>query len=570
MLNLIDKIIFFGYLFALGIAAFIVGRRQKNAADYYVGSRKISFLFISISILATQTSVNSILGIPSYVKKHSIAWLMYEMALPLSVIVGCWLLIPVFRNLNVTSIYSYIEVRFSAKAKLLMSGIFLISRSVATGCGTYAAAEVISIITEFSIPVSIIILGCSTITLDLIGGMAFLVKSDTLQMIVLIAGVVICGVHGVSMTPGGLSGTFKEFPKEKLHALDFGSGFGTSDGFHFWSMLFGCFILYISYYTCDQSQTQRMLSSKSTSDSRKSLFINGFVRFIMTAGYCFLGVIMYGVYVTNEKFKDLVDNSDMQDGIVPIFINNFIATGQRGIILAGMVAASLTSLDAALQAVSACTMTDFFGIQDETAKIEAEINDNDITQPLNAASDDKLNDHEIGESDESARKGKRNLLLSRLCTLTWGIIICCFALLFQHSAQTVVEGVNAVGSVFYGIVLSPFLLGILFQFVEATGVIWGITIGTILNCCIALLPMFVDFFSFLKMDWAWWNVTGFVFTSVVTLIVSSMCPQKKNIESYTIKNEKLMEPSSKWNIAYGTLFLYFCFILFILFRLTAI
>jgi len=130
-----------------------------------------------------------------------------------------------------------------------------------------------------SFELSVIMLAVITIVYDSIGGIKAVIASDVIQMAVLFSGVLIIGYYAVDMM-GGFGAVFEFADKSRLTTVDFGH-FGLGDGktFSFWPMLFGGLFLYVSYYGCDQTQVQRELSSSGIDDSRKSLFMNGLLRF---------------------------------------------------------------------------------------------------------------------------------------------------------------------------------------------------------------------------------------------------------------------------------------------------
>ncbi len=142
-MNSLDWFIIVIYLFGMIGLSVYLGRGQSNEEDYFVGGRKLSWWSVGISTMATQTSAISFISIPAFValkEGGGLTWLQYELAVPLAIILVMVFLIPFFRRLKLVSVYEYLEWRFGPSVRYLVSGVFLVSRGLATGVGVYASA----------------------------------------------------------------------------------------------------------------------------------------------------------------------------------------------------------------------------------------------------------------------------------------------------------------------------------------------------------------------------------------------------------------------------------------------
>ncbi len=149
-------------------------------------------------------------------------------------------------------------------------------------------------------------------------------------------------------------------PPDRLHILDIGShGFGDGNDFSFWVLVIGGFFLYASYYGCDQSQIQREMSVRSVSDVRKSLMFNGVFRFPLVVMYCTMGIFIGAFAIKNREFMSLIPK-DKVDYLVPFFVLNFLPHGIIGFIVISVLAAFMSSLDSAINSLSAATMRDIY------------------------------------------------------------------------------------------------------------------------------------------------------------------------------------------------------------------
>ena len=388
----------------IGLSVFL-GRRQSNQEDYYVGGRKLPWWAVGISTMATQTSAISFISIPAFVALAplgGLTLLQYEMSVPLAMIVVMAFLLPFFRKLELVSVYEYLEMRFGPSVRYLVSTVFLISRALATGVGVYAIAIVLSVCLGTPLWLNILIIGIVTIIYDTIGGMAAVVYSDVIQMVILLNGVALCIIYATNSV-GGFGVIVASFPAERCKTIDLST---------FWGFLVGGFFLYISYYGTDQSQVQRELSVPSMDDTRRSLLFNGFARFPLTICYIIMGVAVGAVFVHFPDLRESVP-ADHLDYLVPQFILLHIPTGVRALLFAAILAAAMSSLDSAINSLSASTMRDF------------------VERGRNLSE-------------------RRILLLSRLTTVLWGLAITGFAFLVGNISSTVLEGINKIGSAFYG------------------------------------------------------------------------------------------------------------------------
>lgn len=520
-MNILDWIVIGTYLAGMIGLGGVLGRKQANEEDYYVGGRKLSWWAIGISTMATQTSAISFISKPAFVALRpggGLTWLQYELALPLSILIVLLVLAPFFRKLQLVSIYEYLELRFSASIRYLVSFIFLVSRGLAAGVVIYTTAIVLSVCLQIPLGLTILIIGVVTIIYDTLGGMPAVVYSDVIQMIILFSGLLLSIFYAVENS-GGLEAVVSAFPAERMNALDLSSGLG--DGAHvpFWGFLIGGFFLFTSYYGTDQSQAQRQLSAESISAVKKSLIFNGFFRFPLTCLYMLLGIAVWAVYQSSPELRAAVPESQ-PDYLIPQYFLLYLPPGIRGLLFAAILAAAMSSLDSVLNSLSAATMRDFV-----------------------------------------KTKGQRlanRLRLGKMVTIAWGGIITGFAFLIGGISETVIETINIIGSVFYGPILAAFLLGILSRRINSAGIFAGIFAGVGSNL---ILWKFAP-----GIHWMWWNVFGCIIAVVLAYFVSlvKMEPLSPEIEKYTLRRHHIVSGERPWLPVYLALVLYFIVILMLL------
>ena len=521
-MNSLDWFIILVYLCTMIGLSIYLGRGQSNEEDYFVGGRKLSWWAVGLSTMATQTSAISFISIPAFValkEGGGLTWLQYELAVPLAIILVMAFLIPFFRKLELISVYEYLEWRFGSSVRYLVSGVFLISRGLATGVGIYASAIILAICLGIPLWLTILIIGVVTVIYDTIGGITAVVYSDVIQMGVLITGIVVCIIFAAEIV-GGLDDVWASFPEARRLAIDSSTGLKDAGAsVPFWAFFIGGIFLYTSYYGTDQSQVQRELSAATTADTKKSLLLNGFARFPLTALYVLLGMVMLAVFQNSPELNERVPYNK-PDYLVPQFILLYLPQGLRALIFASLLSAAMSSLDSALNSLSASTVHDFIAPRLKTRK--------------------------------------RLLLISKLTTVSWGILITGFAFLVGNISETVIESINKIGSAFYGPILAAFIVGVLSSKASARSITAGILAGVGFNLFLWLaIP---------GVYWMWWNLTGFLAAAGLSYVVSLLGPfsQSKDISQYVLRESDLLKEERHWWPVYVVLILYFSLMLTIL------
>ncbi len=512
------------YGIAMIALSIYLGRGQRSMDDYYVGGRNLPWWAVGISTMATQTSAVSFLSIPAFVALKpggGLTWLQFELAVPLAMIAVSMLLLPFFRELKLISIYEYLELRFGPAVRTLVAGVFLVSRALGTGIGLYASAIVLTVVLGLPIWITIIAMGVLTIVYDTIGGMRAVVWSDVIQSLILLTGIGLCIGYALGRL-GGLGEVFAGLADDRLRAIDPSLGLSDASGVPFWGFLVGGLCLYMAYYGADQSQVQRELSTRSIADTRRSLYLNGFARFPLTIGYIFMGLVLAAVLAGSPELQARVP-ADNLDFLVPAFIVDSLPAGVRGLLIAALLAASMSSLDSALNALSAATMRDF------VERWRAHLG-----RPLSRG---------------------QSLALGRVTTVFWGLAVIGFAFLLGGISDTVIEAINKIGSAFYGPILAAFLVGVLSSRATGPGIIAGILAGVGCNLWLWALAG--------GLHWMWWNFTGLLVAAAVCWLASRLGPgpRAEQVRLYTLRGSGFLAREGLWQPAYRWLLLYFLFLL---------
>jgi SSS family transporter len=476
-MNTLDYIIVAVYsLGFLGLGYYF--QDQKDGKDYFLGGKSFGWLPLGLSIMATQLSAISFISAPAFVGMRAnggMEWLTYEFGVPLAMIFLMVVLIPPLYKSGVVSIYEYLERRFDASSRLLLSAVFLVNRGFSTAIMVYTISIILESVLGISFWSTLLIIGVITLIYSFQGGMKAVVYGDMIQMIILFFGIIACMGYGLHYL-GGWDNFIANVDQTRLDAVDFNSyGFSQGEEFGFWPMLLGGFFLYVSYYGTDQSQAQRMLSAKDMNTVKKTLLFNGLVRFPVTLTYCVMGLIIGTLAFTTPEFLAKIPEGK-PDRMIPIFISDYLPHGMIGLLIVAILSAAMSSLSSTINSLSAVTMEDFI---DRGKKMDSQ----------------------------------QYMRISRLTALFWGVVCILLAAVAGNIADTVIEAINKIGSIFYGPILAIFLLAIMTKKTHALGANIGLLTGVLLN--IALMQFAGD-----QIFWIWWNVIGTVVTFIVGFGVS--------------------------------------------------
>lgn len=464
------------YLAAMLLLAFWLGRDQGSRRDYYLAGGQLPSWALAVSIIATQCSTNSLLGAPAFVgfvDGGGLIWLQYELAVPLAMLALAVIFLPVFRAQPI-SIYAFLEERLGRPVRLTASGCFLFFRGVATGVTIYGVGSVLALIAGIDFVSAVLLLMAVTIAYDVMGGMKAVVVSDVLQMGLLLIAV---AVSLLWLSPelkqhwGALA--------QRSDSVNLDWGIAGNGNYGLWPMLFGGFFLYMAYYGCDQSQAQRLLSAASERSLYRILILNGLLRFPLVLAYCLLGLGLAAYAISQPEFLatlPLTASGQPNVNLVfPAFVLREFAPGLAGLAIVGLFAAAMSSIDSALNSLSASTVEDF------------------IPHP-------------------ATRTERREFWLAKIVTLAWGLFAVALSFSVEHIAPTVLEAINKVGSMANGPLLALFVLALLRPGSGAAGALSGFIAGLLANGALWIFAPGVS--------WLWWNLTGFAVAIVVANVVA--------------------------------------------------
>lgn len=475
-MNYLDYIIVGGYMLGLlYMGSAVAGDGSKQS--YFLGGRSFSWGPLTLSTMATQLSAISFISAPGFVglrEGGGMTWLGFEFGVPLAMLVLMTTVIPALYKSGVVSIYEFLEKRFGVSTRVLLSIVFQISRAFATGIMVYILAIILESVLDISYLQTIIIIGVVTIIYSSQGGMKAVVWGDVIQMIMITVGLLICLGFGLYHI-GGWNEFITHVDHSRLVAVNFDSLGFDGDEFGFWPLVFGGAFLYASYYGCDQTQVQRAMSAKNEHTLRQMLLANGLARFPITLLYCFLGLLIGTFALLTPEFLASIPEGQ-PDRMMPIFIRDYLPNGVIGILVIAIFSAAMSSLSSTINSLTAVSMEDL------------------VTRVWSDLSD------------------KAYGWVSKLVSVIWGVLVMVLSLFAGDIADTIIEAINKVGSVFYGPIFALFVVAIFVNSVNVVGANVGLLSGVFLN--VYLWQFHPEIF------WLWWNLFGFVVTLVVGIMVS--------------------------------------------------
>lgn len=483
--TLIDTVVLIAYIGLIVWIGSRFGKDQKNPEDYFLGGRKIPGWAIGLSVMATQASAITFIGAPGWGFEGGLERLVTFINVPLAMIVLILVFVPVFHRAGIYSIYELLERRFGPATRTLSALLFLVARGLATGVVLYAPALVLAVVTGWSVNLTIIIMAVLAIGYTVLGGISAVIWTDVIQMFVLWAGALLSVFLLITSLPDGW-GDVIDFgvTSGMFNAIDF--SFDPSVTYSLWAGLFGGFFLHVAYFGTDQSQIQRVLSSPSVLDAQRSLLIGGYLLIPQMLLFLLIGVILATYY----QQHGLTPPDDLNE-LLPRYVVNSFPVGMAGLVIAGVFAAAMSSLDSALNSLSAVSVRDFYSR---------------YIKP--------------GASDEHYLKA------SRWATVFWGVYATLFAF-FAGNLGPVIEAVNQIGSWFYGALLGTFLLAIFSHRSNARGAVSGLVVGMLSVWAVS---------SLMDVSWLYNNTIGVAVSVSVGYVVSltSAAPTAEQLHDVTM------------------------------------
>ncbi len=538
-------------------------RTTKNLEGYFLSNRSMPWYLVLLSIMGTQASAITFLSAPGQAFTDGMRFVQYYFGLPIAMVVVSITFVPLFSRLKVYTAYEYLEQRFDGKTRLFTSFLFLLSRGLSTGISIYAPSIILSSLLGWDIFYTNMVMGGLLIIYTVSGGAKAVAYTQKLQLIIIFIGMIMVGYMVVHLLPTGIG--FTDALKisgttGKMNIITTGftkNGFDWKDKYNIISGIIGGFFLALSYFGTDQSQVGRYLTAKDTTESRLGLLMNGIVKVPMQFLILLLGVLLFSFYqfkqqpiffnsaqqekllqsnkkdsavllekefviVSDEKQKALatfkqnelvskqkiqslnlqsdtlrkqykglikrsgIEGDDNDTNYIFIrFVVDYLPKGMVGLLIAIIFLAAWGSIAAALNSLASATMIDFHK-RFENKNVH-------------------LSKKQQGFSDYT---------LSKIYTLAWGVFSVMIAE-FAIGMGSLIEAVNILGSLFYGVILGIFLVGFYFKKIQSNPVFIAAIISELLVITIFIL----DKKGIIGLGFLWLNVIGALLVVGLSLLL---------------------------------------------------
>jgi SSS family transporter len=459
----------------------------RSLRSYFLADKSIPWWAIALSIVSAETSTLTIISIPGVAFAGDFGFLQIVIGYMLGRVVVAMIFLPKYFQGEMLTAYQLIDRRFGHTLHKVTAGLFLLTRAAAEGVRVFAVSIVVGIAIGTRDVLSIGIISALTLLYTFEGGMAAVIWTDVVQMLIYIGGTVVAistlGTH----VPGGWSQIHAVAAAAgKFHLLHF--ALNLSETYTFWAGVLGGTFLTMASHGTDQLMVQRLLAARNLRESRIALLSSGAVIFLQFTLFLLIGA---GLYVFYGLHPAVFASGDR---IFPTFIVREMPIGVAGLLIAAILAAAMSNLSAALNSLSSTTVVDFYMHWRPTAD------------------------------------GRERMMISRSSTVVWAFVLFAVAVYSVHAGGKghVVEVGLSIASVAYGALLGVFLLGTLTRYASQTGAIVGMICGFALNLLLwlhpaplALGPVIVPHVAF-----TWYVLIGSIVTFAIGSVASVVFPAK--------------------------------------------
>ncbi len=537
----------------VGIAAYGAWhtRHTDHLDTYLKGSKTTRWGTIGISVMATQASAITFLSIPGQGFESGIGFVQNYFGLPLALIIVSAVFLPIYRRLGVYTAYEFLGSRFDAKTRLLGASLFLLQRGLAAGVTIYAPAIILATVLGWRLDLTIIGTGLLVIVYTVTGGSEAVNLTQKWQMGIIFGGMMTAFLILLARLPAGLGfGGAAHIAGAigKLQAVDF--SLNPDRRYTLWTGIFGGLFLSLSYFGTDQSQVQRYIGGAALREGRLGLMFNALFKIPMQFSILLLGALLFVFYqfhpapvfynrvewqqhaggsnsavfrALEEKYATL--HAVAQDKIrawldVRERDNTAAECSARAAMLSAQEAADAVRKDAkaALLAADPLAKTkdsDYVFIGFILDQLPHGVIGLLIAVMIAAALGSKAGElNALGTTTTidlwrhfrplAAHDEARNVHVAKWFTAFWGIVAVAFAL-FAGFAENLIEAINIIGSIFYGVVLGIFLVAFFLKQVSGTAVFWAAVAAQTLIFALYLLR---HRFPVLDISYLWYNLIG--------------------------------------------------------------
>ncbi|MHC4253497.1 MAG: sodium:solute symporter family protein, partial [Planctomycetota bacterium] len=344
------------YLASLVAMGAYFSTREKSTDDFFKAGGRIPWWAAGLSIFGTQLSAITFMAIPA--KSFATDWTWFVMNVTIIAIAPLivFLFLPFYRRLNVTTAYEYIERRFNVVVRLVASAMFILFQFARIGIVLYLPSIALSVVTGVDIWICITVMGLLSIAYTVMGGIEAVIWTDVVQVFVLLGGAILVLFMIPGHVEGGLGGMFAlASDAEKLRMFDFHFGLRSPT---LWVLVLGGLGANLISYGSDQAVIQRYLTTSDEREAAKGIWTNAVLTIPASIIFFSLGTALFAFFKSNPDA--LGPTMQKADAIFPWFIVTQLPAGLAGLLIAGVFAAAMSSLDSSMNSVATAFTTDFY------------------------------------------------------------------------------------------------------------------------------------------------------------------------------------------------------------------
>ena len=564
-MSALDYLVLIGTMVGIALYGIWKTRGRRDLKTYLKGDGQTPWFVIGLSVMATQASAITFLSTPGQGFQGGLGFVQIYFGMSIALIIIAAVFLPILRRLGVYTVYEFLGKRFDAKTRLLGAALFLLQRGLGAGLTIYAPAIVLATVFGWPLGPTIICSGLLVIVYTVAGGSDAVTLTQKYQIAIIFAGMITAFCLVVIKLPAGLSlpdaftlaGHF-----HKLQAVNFSPDL--HERYTIWSGILGGTFLMLSYFGTDQSQVQRYLSGASLRESRLGLMFNAVCKIPMQFCILLLGVMIFVFYqfeqpplFFNQTSQQALAKYDGGTTLHELETNYTVANREKQQQLAAWLAArhagDQKAADTAFTAASFANAQGEKVVEQATVKLQVaapgvKTNEADYvfitfilrylphgvigllvaaffaaalsskSAELNALGSTSTVDfyrHIINPNATDAQC----LTASKWFTAFWGLFAIGFAL-YGHLSENLIQAVNILGSIFYGVILGLFVVAFFVRRVGGTAVFWSALASQAL--------VFTLYFS-LTISYLWYPLIGCAACVLLSILLQSVlgdCGQK--------------------------------------------
>lgn len=441
---------FADYACIVGYLAFVIvlgsgfARQQKTTKDYFLAGKSMSWLPLSISIYATIFSSVSYVMAPAEAFRFDLQYLAALVMFPFVAVLAIILFIDRFLRLQVTTVFQYLESRFSRSVSRIMMFSYVVFRCLYGGIVVYALSLVLHVVMGFPLKATIICVGLGTVFYTSMGGIKGVIWTDVAQFFIMFGGIVVALIYAIRQVPGGFSEAFDiASAAGRLRLIN--TDFDLTQRYVIWTLIPYGIVDFLGTKGVEQMNVQRIVSARSPFNAKMALLVQSFftMPFWLLLFGVGIGLFAYYHYHPSEVITQFIAAKQF-DRIFPHFIYSVMPVGLRGLMIAALISAAMSTLSSIFNVLSMLSTDGVYSLYSK------------------------------GLNKEVTARGR--VVTAKCMTVVWGGLVIAAALSMIR-IESILNTVNSIIGIFTGPLTGIFLLGLFSRRANAPGVLIGFAIS---------------------------------------------------------------------------------------------